>query len=204
MVQPMVSRKQGEPLGVCIMTSDFWGLHAAGGTATAYHLLAYVRPAQQEQQPRLVCLATAGSAVVPEHAPAVACMHGSCMGSRFLRLSTGQVCGSGQGRDLSMLLLACCLLCVAPLVTCAAQSARQTILLDVQVLGSLKEELQVTMVGINRDQEECSAAAPTNSRHGVQFECLQHKHFQPEVRCPYPCSCSSPHLESLCCCILSP
>ena len=50
-----------------------------------------------------------------------------------------------------------------------------------QVLGSLKDELQVTMVGVNRDQEECSAAAPTNSRHGVQFECLQHKHFQPEV-----------------------
>ena len=50
-----------------------------------------------------------------------------------------------------------------------------------QVLGSLKDELQVTMVGVYRDQEECTAAAPTNSRHGVQFECLQHKHFQPEV-----------------------
>ena len=43
MVQPLVVRKAGEPLGVCVMTSDFWGLHAAGGTATAYHLLAYVR-----------------------------------------------------------------------------------------------------------------------------------------------------------------
>ena len=36
-------RRQGEPLGVCIMTADFWGLKSAGGTATAYHLLAQVR-----------------------------------------------------------------------------------------------------------------------------------------------------------------
>ena len=35
-------RRQGEPLGVCIMTADFWGLKSAGGTATAYHLLAQV------------------------------------------------------------------------------------------------------------------------------------------------------------------
>ena len=27
-------------LKVCIMTADFWGLKSAGGTATAYHLLA--------------------------------------------------------------------------------------------------------------------------------------------------------------------
>ena len=27
-------------LKVCIMKADFWGLKAAGGTATAYHLLA--------------------------------------------------------------------------------------------------------------------------------------------------------------------
>ena len=27
-------------LKVCILTADFWGLKAAGGTATAYHLLA--------------------------------------------------------------------------------------------------------------------------------------------------------------------
>lgn len=27
---------------VCIMTADFWGLKSAGGTATAYHLLAAV------------------------------------------------------------------------------------------------------------------------------------------------------------------
>ena len=35
-------RRRGEPLGVCIMTADFWGLRSAGGTATAYHLLAQV------------------------------------------------------------------------------------------------------------------------------------------------------------------
>ena len=36
-------RKKGQPLGVCILTADFWGNKAAGGTATAYHLLADVR-----------------------------------------------------------------------------------------------------------------------------------------------------------------
>ena len=35
-------RRRGEPLGTCIMTADFWGLRSAGGTATAYHLLAQV------------------------------------------------------------------------------------------------------------------------------------------------------------------
>jgi len=35
-------RRPGDPLGVCIMTADFWGLRSAGGTATAYHLLAQV------------------------------------------------------------------------------------------------------------------------------------------------------------------
>lgn len=34
--------KPGEPLGVCIFTADFWGSPTAGGTATAYHLLAQV------------------------------------------------------------------------------------------------------------------------------------------------------------------
>ena len=29
-------------LKVCIMSADFWGLKSAGGTATAYHLLAAV------------------------------------------------------------------------------------------------------------------------------------------------------------------
>lgn len=29
-------------LKVCILTADFWGLKSAGGTATAYHLLAAV------------------------------------------------------------------------------------------------------------------------------------------------------------------
>ena len=65
-----------------------------------------------------------------------------------------------------------------------------------QVLGSLKEELQVTMVGVTRDHEECNAAAPTNSRHGVQFECLQFKHFEPEVSQ----SLGQDHLH---CCVLT-
>lgn len=34
--------KAGQPLGVCIFTADFWGSPTAGGTATAYHLLAQV------------------------------------------------------------------------------------------------------------------------------------------------------------------
>ena len=38
----MSLRPRGAPLGVCIMTADFWGLKTAGGTATAYHLLAQV------------------------------------------------------------------------------------------------------------------------------------------------------------------
>ena len=29
-------------LNACIMSADFWGLKTAGGTATAYHLLAAV------------------------------------------------------------------------------------------------------------------------------------------------------------------
>ena len=40
----------GDPLGVCIMTADFWGSPTAGGTATAYHLLArvqHIHPAWQ-------------------------------------------------------------------------------------------------------------------------------------------------------------
>jgi hypothetical protein len=40
-------RPRGAPLGVCIMTADFWGLRSAGGTATAYHLLAQVPAALQ-------------------------------------------------------------------------------------------------------------------------------------------------------------
>ena len=35
-------RQRGARLGICIMTADFWGLKSAGGTATAYHLLAQV------------------------------------------------------------------------------------------------------------------------------------------------------------------
>lgn len=33
---------QSGKLRVCILTADFWGLKSAGGTATAYHLLAAV------------------------------------------------------------------------------------------------------------------------------------------------------------------
>lgn len=40
----MSLRPRGAPLGVCIMTADYWGLKTAGGTATAYHLLAQVLP----------------------------------------------------------------------------------------------------------------------------------------------------------------
>ena len=40
--RPLALGRQGKPLGVCIMTADFWGLKSAGGTATAYHLLAQV------------------------------------------------------------------------------------------------------------------------------------------------------------------
>lgn len=31
---------QAAELRVCIMSADFWGVPASGGTATAYHLLA--------------------------------------------------------------------------------------------------------------------------------------------------------------------
>jgi len=33
-------KKRTKPLKVCVMSADFWGLKTAGGTATAYHLLA--------------------------------------------------------------------------------------------------------------------------------------------------------------------
>ncbi len=33
-------KKRSKPLKVCVMSADFWGLKTAGGTATAYHLLA--------------------------------------------------------------------------------------------------------------------------------------------------------------------
>lgn len=38
----MLLHLQGPQLKVCILTADFWGMKAAGGTATAYHLLAGV------------------------------------------------------------------------------------------------------------------------------------------------------------------
>lgn len=37
-----VGAGRDERLNVCIFTADFWGLKSAGGTATAYHLLAAV------------------------------------------------------------------------------------------------------------------------------------------------------------------
>lgn len=36
----MAKVPKGGALKVCIATADFWGLKAAGGTATAYHLMA--------------------------------------------------------------------------------------------------------------------------------------------------------------------
>ena len=44
------AHQPGVRLGVCIMTADFWGIKSAGGTATAYHLLAEVRLWAQEQR----------------------------------------------------------------------------------------------------------------------------------------------------------
>ena len=55
-------RERGAKLGVCIMTADFWGLKSAGGTATAYHLLAQVLPCVPS-----ICLLT--------HMPLYSCRH---------------------------------------------------------------------------------------------------------------------------------
>lgn len=46
-------RPRGAPLGVCILTADFWGLKNAGGTATAYHLLAQACSPSAGQQSSL-------------------------------------------------------------------------------------------------------------------------------------------------------
>ncbi|CAL8462880.1 g2414 [Coccomyxa elongata] len=46
----MSLRPRGAPLGVCIMTADYWGLKTAGGTATAYHLLAQALASSEELQ----------------------------------------------------------------------------------------------------------------------------------------------------------
>ena len=48
-------------LKVCILTADFWGLKSAGGTATAYHLLAAVLAKEENLdvsgfRPRLLCV----------------------------------------------------------------------------------------------------------------------------------------------------
>ena len=49
-------------LNACIMSADFWGLKTAGGTATAYHLLAAVlskhKAIKVRTRPQLACLAT--------------------------------------------------------------------------------------------------------------------------------------------------
>ena len=42
-MQGTKAEAQGQKvLKICIMSADFWGLKTAGGTATAYHLLAAV------------------------------------------------------------------------------------------------------------------------------------------------------------------
>ena len=40
-VKPLTASTNGK-LNICILSADFWGLKSAGGTATAYHLLAAV------------------------------------------------------------------------------------------------------------------------------------------------------------------
>ena len=55
-------RQRGAPLGVCIMTADFWGLPSAGGTATAYHLLAQVCVWAVSHQSMVVACPAHGSA----------------------------------------------------------------------------------------------------------------------------------------------
>lgn len=42
-------------LNICIMSADFWGSKAAGGTATAYHLLAAVLAKEEWLNVRLTC-----------------------------------------------------------------------------------------------------------------------------------------------------
>lgn len=55
------SLQQANPkaLKVCIMTADFWGLKSAGGTATAYHLLAAVLAKDPRLHVRLMNLTNA-------------------------------------------------------------------------------------------------------------------------------------------------
>ena len=52
--QPWTVRQPGAPMGVCIISADFWGLSTAGGTATAYHLLAQVPAIMVSKLPCLI------------------------------------------------------------------------------------------------------------------------------------------------------
>ena len=57
----LVRAGASKKLKVCILTADFWGLKSAGGTATAYHLLAAVLAKEENLDvsgscPRLLCV----------------------------------------------------------------------------------------------------------------------------------------------------
>lgn len=47
-------------LKVCILTADFWGLKAAGGTATAYHLLAAALAKEESLNVRILTHSPSG------------------------------------------------------------------------------------------------------------------------------------------------
>lgn len=47
-------------------------------------------------------------------------------------------------------------------------------------------ELQVTFLGASNQYEVCQEAKPVNSQAGIQFDCLEPRHFQPEVIETYP------------------
>ena len=159
--QPLVLHQPGQPLGVCILTSDFWGTPSAGGTATAYHLLAHVRPDALLSCIQLGCART----------PLLSCL---LQGSGAPDCGLLHDCSSSASCSLGTCSSAACP-CLRPgLWGCRA-------CLWLQVLGALRDELLITMLGVSLDAEVCQAAMPTNSRHGVQFECLQPQHFEPEA-----------------------
>ncbi|KAK9805857.1 hypothetical protein WJX73_008965 [Symbiochloris irregularis] len=92
--EAVASTASGPQLKVCILTADFWGMKAAGGTATAYHLLA-------------------------------------------------------------------------------------------GVLGGSKD-FKVTFLGASNKFAICNEAKPVNSKHNVDFTCLEPRHFEPEVVETFP------------------
>lgn len=46
--------------------------------------------------------------------------------------------------------------------------------------------LQVTFLGANSKLSVCQEARAVNSKAGVEFDCLEQRHFQPEVVQTYP------------------